>query len=94
MLLAERLRSSEEQEYVKSAIEKHLKVTLDIDRLYYGSESDSNKFLAQLSDGSKYNTTVTSFVSSIAPTSNLRRLAAATTTTTTTTSCTLDLLFY
>ena len=41
MLLAERLRSREEQQCVKEVLEKHLKVKLDLDSFYYGKESEA-----------------------------------------------------
>jgi MoxR-like ATPase len=50
MLLAERLRSSEEQDCVKEEIEKHLKVTVDVDSLYYGNESFARSLLARVHD--------------------------------------------
>jgi midasin (ATPase involved in ribosome maturation) len=47
---AERLRSPEEQDCVKEEIEKHLKVTVDVDSLYYGNESFARSLLARVHD--------------------------------------------
>lgn len=44
MLLAERLRNHEEKLIVKKVIEEHLKITMDIDRLYESETSSSDEF--------------------------------------------------
>lgn len=45
MLLAERLRSSEEKLVVKSVLEEHLKVKLTPENMYYGDSSEARKVL-------------------------------------------------
>ena len=71
MLLAERLRTDEEKECVKNEIEKQLKVSIDIESLYYGESSEGRQLLekAFISESSS-----TSLAKSIAPTRAILRL--------------------
>lgn len=50
MLLAERLRTPEEKTIVKEEIEKHMKVNLDLDDLYYGDQSAARSALARMDE--------------------------------------------
>jgi midasin (ATPase involved in ribosome maturation) len=70
MLLAERLRTEEEKACVKEEIERHLRVSIDVDKLYYGDDSDARAVLSQ----AQANGCENSFVSSIALTKSLMRL--------------------
>lgn len=72
MLLAERLRSTEEKEMVRSVLEEHFKVKLNMAELYYGEKSMAMELLENIlrSQDLKQN----SFISSIAPTKSLLRL--------------------
>lgn len=55
MILAERLRGEDEKVCVQRAIENHFKVTLDVDKMYYGPDSKARKFLEhQLEDHSDF----------------------------------------
>lgn len=70
MLLAERLRTKEEKDCVKEEIERHLKVSIDVDAVYYADESDARALLHRICevDG------VGDLLASIAPTKALLRL--------------------
>ncbi|KAG7342074.1 cobaltochelatase [Nitzschia inconspicua] len=72
MLLAERLRSEEEKCMVKDVLEEHLKVTIDLESLYFGDHSETKKLLEMaIRDGVDQGNQL---VSSIAPTRSLLRL--------------------
>ena len=73
MLLAERLRTVEEKLRVKEEIERHLKVSIDLDLLYYGDNSESRQVLQRLSS-SEIAPEARRFLSAIAPTKSLLRL--------------------
>ncbi|KAK1736592.1 midasin [Skeletonema marinoi] len=47
MLLAERLRVDEEKEVVRSVIEKEMKVSVELDELYYGKGSEGRRLLSE-----------------------------------------------
>ncbi|KAL7554496.1 hypothetical protein ACHAWF_017951, partial [Thalassiosira exigua] len=72
MLLAERLRVDEEKDAVRSVIEKEIKVTINIDEMYYGDKSDG-RVLLQQALGQK-SSLRTMGLSAIAPTSTIMRL--------------------
>ena len=74
MLLAERLRSLEEQYCVKDVLEKFMKVKLDIDAFYYGNESEAKSFLNRAHELGSFDENTASFIKSVAPTKNLLRL--------------------
>ena len=67
MLLAERLRTQEEKDSVKSVLEKYLKVTIDVDSLYYGDDAKSREIFRRLS-------ALPTLGAGIAPTKSLLRL--------------------
>jgi midasin len=72
MLLAERLRSLEEKEMVKSVLEEYLKVKLNPSEMYYGETSEALRVLRDaLRNPELVKDTV---VASIAPTRSLLRL--------------------
>jgi midasin len=72
MLLAERLRSEEEKEMVRHVLEQHTKVRIDLDRLYYGENSEAGQLLAKaICDAKQHDN---SLVSTVAPTRSLLRL--------------------
>lgn len=73
MLLAERLRTDEEKLCVKEEIEKHLKVTMDLDSLYFGEDSEARRILCQLTS-TNFTGDEERFLSTIAPTKSLLRL--------------------
>jgi midasin len=72
MLLAERLRSEEEQLLVKEVLEEHLKVNLDMAEFYYGDRSESRNLLKEAFEKSQV--AENPLMSSIAPTRSLLRL--------------------
>ena len=74
MLLAERLRTSEEKECVKEVIENQLKANIDVDALYYDPDSEARKLLDRLHHDDYHDPEVRRFISSIAPTKSLLRL--------------------
>ena len=74
MLLAERLRSREEQQCVREVLEMHLNVKLDIDTFYYGDESEAKVFLQRACDTDALDERIARFIKSVAPTKNLLRL--------------------
>lgn len=53
MLLAERLRTDEEKEIVRSVIEEQLKVSVDCETLYYDTESKASQQLREIANSSK-----------------------------------------
>jgi midasin len=74
MLLAERLRTSEERNFVKTCIERHLKTSIDEDALYYGQESQARLMLAKLRSTVHVETWSRQLVSTIADTRAMLRL--------------------
>lgn len=72
MLLAERLRTNEEKEYVREELEKQIKVKIDLDSFYYGDMSAA-RILLEKALSEEANSTHQVF-SSIAPTKSLLRL--------------------
>ena len=72
MLLAERLRSIEEKEMVKSVLEEHLKVKLVPSEMYYGEKSQTRKVLYDALRNPEL--VQDALVASIAPTRSLLRL--------------------
>lgn len=73
MLLAERLRTKEEKEYVREELESQIKVKIDLESFYYGDSSDARVLLDKsLNDGDA--TRPDDLFSSIAPTKSLLRL--------------------
>jgi midasin len=73
MLLAERLRSDEEKEIVRSVIEEQLKVSIDCETLYYDTESKASQQLREIANSSKGMHEGLS-LQSIAPTRSMLRL--------------------
>jgi len=73
MILAERLRTEEEKEWIKRAIETQLKVELDLDSLYYGEASEARLLMGKVKElaGSLGDEKL---LRSIAPTRSLLRL--------------------
>lgn len=76
MLLAERLRVDEEKEDVKSVIEQHLKVKIDIDGVYYGEKSDGRIMLDQALGQESLLKSSGLNINSIAPTQSIMRLVS------------------
>jgi midasin len=74
MLLAERLRTEDEKCCVREEIEKHLKVTIDYESMYYGEESEARKILAEVRNAACDDLVTKQLVDSIAPTRSLLRL--------------------
>lgn len=74
MLLAERLRTSEEKETVKEEIEKQLNVKVDLEELYYGTHSAAMKLLKEGAVDESLSSHDKKVVSSIAPTKSILRL--------------------
>jgi midasin len=72
MLLAERLRTDEEKEMVKSVLEEHLKVKLNPSEMYYGEQSMARKILQDALQNAELSEDP--LVASIAPTRSLLRL--------------------
>ena len=72
MLLAERLRSEEEKRMVRDVLEEHIKVKIDLERLYYGENSEARHLLNQSMEGAKRQDNL--LIASIAPTRSLLRL--------------------
>jgi midasin len=72
MLLAERLRSEEEKRMVRDVLEEHTKVSIDLERLYYGEKSEAQQILVRSLKGAKEQDN--HLISSIAPTRSLLRL--------------------
>lgn len=72
MILAERLRTEEEKILVRDVLEEHTKVSIDLERLYYGKNSEAKQLFekALLAAHHQNNT----LVSSIAPTRSMLRL--------------------
>lgn len=72
MLLAERLRSEEEKRLVRDVLEEHLKVTIDLEHIYYSEDSEAAVLLGRaLEEARKQGN---GLVMSIAPTRSLLRL--------------------
>jgi midasin len=74
MLLAERLRTTEERNYVKTTIERNLKCKIDEDSLYYGHDSEARLLLAKLRMTSCSEKSSQLLISSIADTRSILRL--------------------
>lgn len=74
MLLAERLRTDDEKVCVKEEIEKHLKVTIDHESMYYGEEAEARKLLADVQSTENNDGMSNQLIQSIAPTKSLLRL--------------------
>lgn len=74
MLLAERLRTTEERNYVKLCIERHLKTSIDEDSLYYGQESEARSMLLKLRSTLYSEQWSRQLVSTIADTKSMLRL--------------------
>lgn len=72
MLLAERLRTPEEKAMVKEEIEKHLKVKVNLDDMYYGPQSAARLELRKMDN--LPSELISKAMSSIAPTRSLLRL--------------------
>eukprot|EP00980_Cylindrotheca_fusiformis_P010228 scaffold2271_cov130-Cylindrotheca_fusiformis.AAC.23 len=72
MLLAERLRSTDEKVLVQEVIEEHLKVKLNMDEKYYGVDSEARKLLKQANEKSEADSNP--LMDSIAATQTLLRL--------------------
>eukprot|EP00563_Minutocellus_polymorphus_P011097 CAMPEP_0181061420 /NCGR_PEP_ID=MMETSP1070-20121207/22512_1 /TAXON_ID=265543 /ORGANISM="Minutocellus polymorphus, Strain NH13" /LENGTH=5087 /DNA_ID=CAMNT_0023141375 /DNA_START=277 /DNA_END=15540 /DNA_ORIENTATION=+ len=73
MLLAERLRTDEEKDIVRSVIEEQLKVSIDCETLYYDAGSKASQQLRQIANSSKGMHEGLS-LQSIAPTRSMLRL--------------------
>eukprot|EP00934_Nitzschia_sp_Nitz4_P000670 Nitzschia sp. Nitz4//scaffold122_size67431//7852//24798//NITZ4_006082-RA/size67431-snap-gene-0.19-mRNA-1//1//CDS//3329534394//670//frame0 len=72
MLLAERLRSDDEKQMVQEVLEETLKVSLDMDEIYYGNESQGNKLLAEVEKSEDLATNP--LLKTIAPTKSFLRM--------------------
>ena len=72
MLLAERLRSEEEKLLVREVLEDVLKVELDMEKCYYGENSEARRLLIETAEKPRF--LHDTFLSSIAPTKSLLRL--------------------
>lgn len=72
MLLAERLRSEEEKLLVREVLEDVLKVELDMEKCYYGENSEARRLLMETAEKPRF--LHDTFLSSIAPTKSLLRL--------------------
>lgn len=72
MLLAERLRSDDEKRLVCDVLEEHLKVTVDLEEVYYGDDSEAKLLLTKaLKEATIRNN---GLVMSVAPTRSFLRL--------------------
>ena len=72
MVLAERLRSHEEKKMVLDVLEEHTKVKIDLEKLYYGDNSEAKKLLDRcLVEARQQNNDL---IASIAPTRSMLRL--------------------
>lgn len=75
MLLAERLRNEHEKEIVRQEIEAHLNVTIDLDEIYYGENSEARLVLrSELSTEKAAAGDKSTTLSTVAPTKSLLRL--------------------
>lgn len=74
MLLAERLRVDEEKEVVRSVIEKEMKVSVDLDELYYGKSSEGRRLLSEALGQESSLAASGINVKAIAPTQSMMRL--------------------
>jgi midasin len=72
MLLAERLRTEDEKDMVRSVLEEHLKVTIHLEDLYYSKDSEARRILNEAI--AKAREQHNHHVPSIAPTRSLLRL--------------------
>ena len=72
MLLAERLRSEEEKRLVCDVLEENLKVTVDLEQVYYGNGSDAKRILTKAFKEAILRNN--ELVMSMAPTRSLLRL--------------------
>ena len=74
MLLAERLRDDEEKEVVRTVIEKEMKVSVELDELYYGENSEGRRLLRE-AIGQESSLAASGInVKAIAPTQSMMRL--------------------
>lgn len=74
MLLAERLRTPDEKQIVKEEIEKQLKITIDVEELYFGQQSAARKMLDSFKEEATTSADEVKLVSAIAPTKSILRL--------------------
>jgi len=74
MLLAERLRVDEEKEVVRSVIEKEMKVSVELDELYYGKGSEGRRLLSEALGQESSLAASGIDVKAIAPTQSMMRL--------------------
>ena len=74
MLLAERLRVDEEKEVVRSVIEKEMKVSIELDELYYGKSSEGRRLLSEALGQESSLAASGINVKAIAPTQSMMRL--------------------
>jgi midasin len=74
MLLAERLRTTEEKACVREILENKLKVKIDEESLYYGEASEGRRIISDLQEITQGNEKLQQLVRSIAPTKSLLRL--------------------
>jgi midasin (ATPase involved in ribosome maturation) len=74
MLLAERLRVDEEKEVVRSVIEKEMKVSVELEELYYGKGSEGRRLLSEALKQESSLVASGINVKAIAPTQSMMRL--------------------
>ena len=74
MLLAERLRTPEEKRIVQEAIENQLKITIDVNELYFGQKSAARLMLSGFNQENCPPSEKTKRLSAIAPTKSILRL--------------------
>ena len=74
MLLAERLRIDEERDVVRSVIEKELKVSINIDEIYFGKDAEGRVLFEQAMEQSSFFSDSGLNANSIAPTQSIMRL--------------------
>jgi midasin len=72
MILAERLRSEEEKKMVRDVLEEHTKVKIDLERLYYGENSEAKQLLDKSLPAAQLQSN--HLIASIAPTRSMLRL--------------------
>jgi len=70
MLLAERLRTAEEKQCVQEVMETHLNVKIDIESIYYGEASKSQRILAKATESS----CTVELIEAIAPTKSMLKM--------------------
>ena len=74
MLLAERLRTPEEKNIVREEIEKQLKLTIDVNELYFGPQSAARLTLSDFNQENSASTEEAKMLLEIAPTKSILRL--------------------